>query len=229
MNTHHWLPGMHSWPYFPAFLKFHDRGWFVPYFLGMHALAFPGMELVEIKQTIQHYVTDLMAGLSSTLNKTTMEKQSKNPGRRSVRAVPDGFHTVTPFLVAEQASELIRFIERSFGGKTTSMFKMDNGHVMHATVRIGDSEVMISDATEKYPADSSRLYLYVEDVDAVYKEALNNHGTSLREPADEFYGDRSCGIKDSWGNEWWIATHIEDVSNEEMEERSKKFREGVSA
>src|SRR5688572_3273216 len=146
-----------------------------------------------------------------------MERHSKNPKSKSVKAVPDGFHTVTPFLVAEQASELIKFIEQSFDGKTTSIFKTDDGHIMHATVRVGDSEIMIADATEKYPAGTCRLYLYVEDVDALYDEAMRNGGASLREPIDEFYGDRSCGIKDSWGNEWWIATHVEDVSDEEME------------
>src|SRR5688500_6004482 len=136
-----------------------------------------------------------------------MEKHIKNPKSKSVKAVPDGFHTVTPFLVVEQASELIRFIEQSLDGKTTSLFKTEDGQIMHANEIIGDSEIMIADAMEKYPASTCRLYLYVEDVDSVYKQAMNNNSTSLREPIDESYGDRSCGVNDSWGNEWWIATH----------------------
>lgn len=157
-----------------------------------------------------------------------MEKQSKNQKGKSVKAIPEGMHTVTPFLVVDGASELIRFIEQSFDGKTTSIMKTQDGKVMHASVLIGDSQVMVTDATEKYPAGSCRLYLYVEDVDDTYDKALKANGTSLREPTDEFYGDRSSGVKDAWGNEWWIATHVEDVDDEEMEKRAAKFSEGVT-
>lgn len=100
---------------------------------------------------------------------------------------------------------------------------------MHASVQIGDSQIMVSDSTEKYPAGASRLYLYVDDVDVIYQNAINANGISLREPVDEFYGDRSGGIKDAWGNEWWIATHVEDVDDDEMEKRAKQFREGAPA
>jgi len=88
---------------------------------------------------------------------------------------------------------------------------------------------MVSDATEQYQAGASRLYLYVDDVDATHKKAMNAKGTSIREPTDEFYGDRSSGVKDRWGNEWWIATHVEDVDEEEMEKRAKKFSERATA
>ena len=100
---------------------------------------------------------------------------------------------------------------------------------MHAGVQIGDSQIMVSDSTEQYPAGSSRLYLYVDDVDATYKNAITAKGISLREPTDEFYGDRSSGVKDAWGNEWWIATHVEDVDEEEMEKRAKEFQQDASA
>ena len=100
---------------------------------------------------------------------------------------------------------------------------------MHAGVQIGDSQIMVTDSTEKYPAAGTRLYLYVDDVDETYKNAINAKGTSLREPTDEFYGDRSSGVKDSWGNEWWIATHVEDVDDEEMEKRAKEFQQGATA
>lgn len=158
-----------------------------------------------------------------------MEKQSKNQKGKSVKAIPEGMHTVTPFLVVDGATEFIRFIEQSFDGKTTSIMKTKDGKVMHASLQIGDSPVMVSDATEQYPAGSSRLYLYVDDVDSTYKKAINAQGLSLREPTDEFYGDRSSGVKDAWGNEWWIATHVEDVDDEEMEKRAAKFREGAPA
>ncbi len=158
-----------------------------------------------------------------------MEKQTKNQKSKSVKAIPEGMHTVTPFLVVDGANEFIRFIEQSFDGKTTSIMKTKDGKVMHASVQIGDSQVMVTDATEQYPAGTCRLYLYVDDVDKTYKKAINAKGTSLREPTDEFYGDRSSGVKDNWGNEWWIATHVEDVDDEEMEKRARQFREGVTA
>ena len=159
-----------------------------------------------------------------------MEKKGKSQKKgKAVKAIPEGMHTVTPFLVVDGGNDFIRFIEQSFDGKTTSIMKTKEGKVMHASLQIGDSQVMISDATEQYPAGSSRLYLYVDDVDATYNKAIGAKGVSLREPTDEFYGDRSSGVKDAWGNEWWIATHIEDVDDEEMEERARKFREGAPA
>ena len=158
-----------------------------------------------------------------------MANQTKNQKSKSVKAIPEGMHTVTPFLVVDGANELIRFIEQSFDGKVTSIMKTKEGRVMHAGVQIGDSQIMVTDSTEKYSAGSTRLYLYVDDVDATYNNAIKAKGTSLREPTDEFYGDRSSGVKDAWGNEWWIATHVEDVDDEEMEKRAKEFSAGAPA
>ena len=158
-----------------------------------------------------------------------MANQTKKQKSKSVKAVPEGMHTVTPFLVVDGANELIRFIEQSFDGKVTSIMKTKEGRVMHAGVQIGDSQIMVTDSTEKYPAGNTRLYLYVDDVDATYNNAIKAKGTSLREPTDEFYGDRSSGVKDAWGNEWWIATHVEDVDDEEMEKRAKEFSAGAPA
>ena len=158
-----------------------------------------------------------------------MANRTKKQNSKSVKAIPEGMHTVTPFLVVDGANELIEFIEQSFNGKVASIMKTKEGRVMHAGVQIGDSQIMVTDSTEKYPAAGSRLYLYVDDVDETYKNAINAKGTSLREPTDEFYGDRSCGVKDAWGNEWWIATHVEDVDDEEMEKRAKEFQQGATA
>jgi PhnB protein len=84
---------------------------------------------------------------------------------------------------------------------------------------------MISHGTELYGSGAAMLHLYVENSDAVYQQALKAGGISLREPVNEFYGDRSAGVKDKWGNQWWIATHIEDVGDEEIRKREKEFRE----
>ncbi|MEO7991834.1 MAG: VOC family protein [Chryseolinea sp.] len=154
-----------------------------------------------------------------------MERTEKNTKRKSVNPVPDGFHTVTPFLIVDQASRLITFIEQAFNGKTTSIMETEDGQIMHATTRIGDSEIMIADAMGRSPSGTAKLYLYMDDVDSFYKQALSANGTSIREPIDEFYGDRSAGVKDPWGNEWWIATHIEDVDPKEMKKRQKEFME----
>ena len=155
-----------------------------------------------------------------------MEKQRKNQKKgKSVKAIPEGMHTVTPYLIVDGANELIQFIEQSFDGKTTAILKTKDGKVMHASVQIGDSQVMVADATEQYAAGANRLYLYVNDVDSTYKKAINAKGISIRELTDEFYGDRSAGVKDAWGNEWWIATHVEDVDYEEIEKRAEKFSE----
>jgi uncharacterized glyoxalase superfamily protein PhnB len=158
-----------------------------------------------------------------------MENQKKNQKSKSVKAIPEGMQSVTPYLVVDGANDLIRFIEQSFNGKQLSIMKTKDGRVMHAAVQIGSSQIMVSDSTDKYPAASSRLYLYVENVDDTFKKAINAKGTSLREPTDEFYGDRSGGIKDSWGNEWWIATHVEDVDDEEIAKRAKKYEESATA
>ena len=142
----------------------------------------------------------------------------------AVKHIPEGYHTLTPFIVATQAGKLIDFLKTAFGATEISIHKTPEGTIMHAELQVGDSRLMVSDANEKYPAMPTMIYMYTEDCDAAYKKALAAGGTSLREPADEFYGDRSCGIQDHSGNQWWIATHVEDVSPEEMTRREEEFR-----
>ncbi len=95
---------------------------------------------------------------------------------------------------------------------------------MHATVHIRTSAIMLSESSEQFPPKPAMLYIYVENVDEVYKKGIDFGAESLREPANEFYGDRSCGLKDVSGNQWWVATHIEDVSPEEIEKRQKEVK-----
>ncbi len=136
--------------------------------------------------------------------------------------IPEGFHTVTPYLLTKGADKIIEFVKRVFDAEEISRMDNADGTIMHAQVRIGDSMVMLSDARPEYPAMPGMLYLYVENVDAVYDRAIKAGGVSLREPTDEDYGDRSCGVQDVGGNQWWIATHQEDVSPEEAERRMKE-------
>jgi PhnB protein len=92
---------------------------------------------------------------------------------------------------------------------------------MHAEVFIGDSAVMMGEPVGETPALPGSLYLYVEDTDSTYRRAIDAGATSLMEPANQFYGDRNAGIKDPSGNMWWIATHVEDVTPEEMARRAR--------
>ena len=140
-----------------------------------------------------------------------------------VKPIPDGYHTITPYIIAKGADKLIGFIKNAFGGKELSVHKMPDGSIMHAEVQVGDSRIMISEASDRYPAAPAMLHLYVNDCDGTYKKAVQAGGVSLREPVNEFYGDRTAGIKDVSGNQWWISTHVEDVSPEEMERRSEEY------
>jgi PhnB protein len=141
-----------------------------------------------------------------------------------VKPVPEGYHTVTPYLVVDGAEKVIRFMKEAFGAQPVfdPMMRPD-GKVMHAEFKIGDSVVMIADSSERAQATSAMLYLYVPNVDATYQKALQAGAISVSEPADMFYGDRSGGVKDAAGNRWHIGTHVEDVSPAELKKRATEF------
>jgi PhnB protein len=155
-------------------------------------------------------------------NQTAMEKINRS---KSVNAVPKGYHSVTPYLVVDNAAGLIEFIEKAFNGKLTFKTLHDDNRIMHATVTIGDSTIMISDTMEGMEAHTAMLYLYLENVDEIYQQAIDAKSTSVSKPRDEFYGDRVAAVKDSWGNVWWIATHVENLDQQEMEKRKTEFEE----
>ncbi|HTF18226.1 MAG TPA: VOC family protein [Chryseolinea sp.] len=153
-----------------------------------------------------------------------MKTANKKTKAKGVKAVPEGFHTVTPFLMVSDAQALLDFIEQGLNGKTEYKLKDDDGKIVHASARIGNSPIMIGDVMGGYEPITAMLYLYVENADELYKQALTFDGTkSKREIRDEFYGDRAGCVEDPWGNTWWISTHIEDVSDEELEERKSKM------
>jgi len=140
-----------------------------------------------------------------------------------VKPIPEGYHAVTPMLMAKNAAKLIDFITKAFNGKEKSRHTDPDGKLMHAEVIVGDSYIMLGEANDKYPPSPAMLYLYVDDVDSTYAQAVKAGGKSLREPTTEFYGDRSSGVTDEFGNQWWIATHVEDVTPEEMQRRQEEF------
>jgi uncharacterized glyoxalase superfamily protein PhnB len=135
-----------------------------------------------------------------------------------VNAVPPGYHTVTPFLNLKGAAEAIEFYKKAFGAEERARMPGPNNMVMHAEIKIGDSIVMMSDAMQMPPTQSS-THLYVDDCDAFWQRATAA-GCKVEMPlADMFWGDRYGVVSDRWGNRWSIATHKEDVSPSDMQQR----------
>ena len=144
----------------------------------------------------------------------------------TVDPIPAGHRTVTPYLLVEDAAGQIEFMTRAFGAVETGRFAAPDGRIVHAEVKIGDSFVMLGDAGGDWKPMPCMLHLYVPDTDAVYASALRAGARSVREPSDQFYGDRSAGVVDGQGNQWWITTHIEDVPPDEMERRMREQTHG---
>ena len=119
---------------------------------------------------------------------------------------PEGFHSVTPYLLVEDAAAVIDFMQRAFHAQVVHKQELPDGTVVHAQVRIGDSMVMLGQAGGEMGPMPAMLYLYDANVDAAYARALGAGAESLRKPVDEDYGDRVAGVKDIQGNQWWIAT-----------------------
>lgn len=145
------------------------------------------------------------------------------PARTMTKFKARGYHILTPFIATEDPEGLISFLRSAFGGEVTYLMRSEDEVLRHATVKIGDSKVMISPGTDLYKPMPVMLQVYVEDTDATYKKALELGAEAIEEPHNELYGDRRAGVQDKWGNKWWIATHIEDVSEEQMKKREKEF------
>lgn len=138
----------------------------------------------------------------------------------NAKSFPHGYHTVTPYLTVQGADELIGFLRQVFDAKVTERITRADSMVAHADVQIGDSIVMLADASSTWKPMPSAIYVYVSDTDTTYQRALQAGGTSLMEPASQFHGDRMAGVRDPFGNVWWIATHVEDVLPDELQKRA---------
>ena len=152
----------------------------------------------------------------------------------AVKAVPEGYHTATPYLIVKGASEAIEFCGKAFGAKELMRFADTDGKVGHAEMQIGNSRIMIAD---EYPemgfrgpktlgGSSVLILLYVEDVDECFARAIAAGGKVLKPVADQPYGDRAGTLSDPFGHLWSIATHIEDLSQEEIERRFEASSKG---
>ena len=147
----------------------------------------------------------------------------------AAKPVPDGYHTVTPYLAVDDAAAAIEYYAKAFGAKERGRMEGPDGKIGHAELEIGDSLVMLSDpfpqASTRPPSElggtSASVFLYVDDVDSVVQQAVDAGATVTMEVADQFWGDRFGTITDPFGHVWSIATHVEDVPPEEMAERAK--------
>jgi PhnB protein len=147
----------------------------------------------------------------------------------AVKPIPEGYHTLSPSLAVDNASEAIEFYKRAFGAQERGRMEGPGGTIAHAELQIGDSVVMLADpmpqASTAPPKEvggtTVNLFMYVEDVDAVVKQAVDA-GATLTMPVDDmFWGDRFGSVTDPYGHSWSVATHIEDIPPEEMAERGK--------
>ncbi len=150
----------------------------------------------------------------------------------AVKPIPEGQHSITPYLAINDAAKAIEFYKKAFDA--VEMFRLDapGGRVGHAELKIGDSSVMLGDpcdmeggltASQKLAGAAVGLHLYVEDCDKVYAQALAAGATQVYEVKDQFYGDRSGTLKDPFGNLWFVSTHKEDLTPEEIRDRAAKM------
>ena len=152
----------------------------------------------------------------------------------AVKPIPDGYHSVTPYLILNDATAALEFYKKAFGAVELLRMPAPGGRIGHAEIRIGDSPVMLADENLEINARSARtiggspisLMVYVPNVDAVVAQAVAAGGKLVRPVADQFYGDRTGGVDDPFGFHWYIATHVEDVPPDELEKRAAKAMGG---
>ena len=145
-----------------------------------------------------------------------------------VKPVPDGYHTVTPHLIVNDGAAALEFYKKAFGAVELFRMTRPDGRIGHAEIKIGDSPVMLADEHPEMGALSPRsvggspvsIYLYVANADAMFNQAVAAGASAVRPLQNQFYGDRTGGVKDPFGYQWYIATHIEDVSPEELQRRA---------
>ena len=145
----------------------------------------------------------------------------------ATKPTPEGYRTVTPGFITRDCDKAIDFIKTVFRAEERMRFLGPDGKVAHCELQLGDCVIMCGEAGDYHAAAPQYLMVYVSDCDATFKRAVDAGAKVLEQPNDKFYGDRSGRVKDTFGNEWVISTHIEDVSPEEMEKRAKAATEAA--
>ena len=141
-----------------------------------------------------------------------------------VQAVPEGYHSVTPWIISRDTAQLIDFMTAAFGAQELGRFQMEDGTIGHAEVRVGDSVVMMFDRKRDWPDTPAFLRLFVEDGDTVFQQAVKAGATPVTEMTHLYWGDRVGRVRDPLGNLWWIQTRVEDVDAEEVQRRAGEQR-----
>ena len=146
--------------------------------------------------------------------------------KAQVKAIPDGYHTITPCIMVKDAGGQIDFLKKAFNALELSRMNAPDGTIMHAELKINDSMLMLGEAKGQWKPMPACYYLYVEDADSLYYRALKYGAVSVLAPQNMFWGDRHAAVRDPFGNQWAIATHIEDVSTEEIKKRGEEWMKG---
>jgi PhnB protein len=141
-----------------------------------------------------------------------------------VKPIPGGYSTMQPYLIVKNCAAAIEFYKKAFGVTERMRATQPDGRVAHAEIQVGDSVIMMADehpeveafSPQHYGGSPVSLHIYVEDCDAAYRQAIAAGGKTVREPADQHYGDRNAGVLDPFGYKWWLSTHVKDVSQEEL-------------
>ena len=165
----------------------------------------------------------------STIDRAGNESRNK--------PVPEGYHTASPYLIAAKAGAALEFYRTAFGATVKRRLAMPDGKIMHAEMKIGDSIVMLADefpsheafGPEHFGGSPASLVLYVDNADTLYTRACEAGATSLRPMADQTFGDRSGTIRDPFGHRWTLTTHIQDISDEEIERRFAAMMTGAGS
>ena len=186
-----------------------------------------------VKNADETYLRALKVGATSLYEPRDMDYGNREGGVTDPRGnqwyiathkagqhfAPEGLRSVTPGFSVKGAAEFLTFLGKAFGAQIEFRKEVPNGTVGYAKVRIGDSIIECSEAHGELGPRPTALHLYVPDVDGMYKDAIAAGGKSLSEPKDQFYGERSGGVVDAWGNHWYIATHTEDLTADELMSR----------
>lgn len=155
----------------------------------------------------------------------------------NIKKIPEGYHTVTPYMTIKNAAKALEFYKQALNAKILYSLPDPQGLIVHAEIQIGDSRIMLSDempnwnskGPEAYGGSPMSIMLYVEDVDALFTQAINAGGVEVRPVTNQFYGDRTGTFKDPFGHVWTLSTHVEDVPEDEIQRRMKDMPKQPSA